>query len=562
MGFFCALQFLTFSYQTLPMHLVRAISFLSLLLYFTSSCQSNTPSQKEPKTDTLPPNTADEETVKGNFSSQQEIKFSKDSLTAFFQRYPKFKEFETDFKTFYEPRGYAFAWYDQKGLIEQASNLMNYVVNVKEQGIPTQAPYETEYSLLIDSANTMSGSQPNIEVELMSTAEYMWFAKTTYMGLSEKQSLDVDWLVPRKKISSTALLDSILKSKPHSVTEPVNRQYGLLRTWLKKYRDIESGGGWVDLKPDKKKIQLGDSSSFIIEVRKRLWKVEDLSKPDTLNPVFDSELQSAVKSFQYRYGFSETGVIDAKLVKEMNYPVSKRIEQIIVNMERARWVPERLEGDFIVVNIPEYRFHANRSDSLVWSMKVVVGRQADKTVIFSGDLKYVVFSPYWVVPPGILKKEILPGMQRDKNYLAKHNMEIFGYSGSTPQIRERPGKNNSLGLVKFLFPNSHNIYLHDTPAKSLFGEDKRAFSHGCIRVSEPKRLAAYLLRKDPGWTDAKITAAMNAGKETWVTLKDPVPVFIVYFTSFVDRQGKLNFREDIYNRDSRLARMIMEKPKI
>jgi len=500
--------------------------------------------------------------VKGNFSNQQEIKFSKDSLSAFLKKYPNFKEFEPDFKSFYEPRNYAYAWYDQKGLIEQASNLMNYVVKIQDQGVLIHAPYESEYSLLIDSASTMQEPKPNVEVELISTAEYLWFAKTAYTGLSEKQSLSVDWLVPRKKISSTALLDSILRSTPGSITEPVNRQYGLLRSWLKKYRDIGANGGWPVVKLDKKKLQLGDSGQAVVAIRKILWRTQDLAAADTSNNHFDANLQGAVKAFQYRFGLSESGSVDASLVKLMNEPVNKRIEQIMVNMERARWVPDRLDGDFIVVNIPEFRFHANRGDSLIWSMNVVVGRQADKTVIFSGDLKYVVFSPYWVVPPGILKKEILPGMRRDKNYLKNHNMEIFGYSGSTPQIRERPGKNNSLGLVKFLFPNSHNIYLHDTPAKSLFGEDKRAFSHGCIRVSEPKRLAAYLLRKDPAWTDAKITAAMNAGKESWVTLKEPVPVFIVYFTSFVDRQGRLNFRDDIYSRDSRLAKMIMEKPKI
>ncbi|MNL39233.1 murein L,D-transpeptidase [compost metagenome] len=182
-----------------------------------------------------------------------------------------------------------------------------------------------------------------------------------------------------------------------------------------------------------------------------------------------------------------------------------------------------------------------------------------KTVVFNGDLKYIVFSPYWNVPPSIIKGEILPGMNKNANYLKDHRMEIAGKQGSLPIIRQLPGPSNSLGQVKFLFPNSFNIYLHDTPSKGLFKEDQRAFSHGCIRVAEPKKLATYLLRHDSTWTDAKITAAMNAGKEKTVVLKKTVPVFIAYFTAYVDHNGLLNFRKDIYNRDKRLEEMLFKK---
>ena len=534
--------------------------FFCVLLF--SKC-GNAASEKQTKTDTTKPRPAEQETVKGNFSSQAEIKFSKDSLPAFFKKYPQFKSFESDFNSFYGPRNYAYAWFDSKGLIEQASNLLTQVKDIHDQGISAQAPYEKDFSMLIDSAVTMSnGSMPHLETELLSTAEYMWFAKTAYAGISEKQSLGTEWLVPRKKFSATQLLDSLLRSQPGQIAEPVNRQYGLLRSWLRKYRDIESNGGWPEIKTDRKKIQLGDSVQVMPAIRRKLWLVGDLATPDTTSLVFDQSLQNAVKSYQSRYGLTENGVIDASLIKEMNYPVSKRVEQIVVNMERARWVPVGEDGDYLVVNIPEYRLHIYQSDSLLWSMKVVVGKDATKTVIFSGDMKYIVFSPFWDLPASIVRKEVLPGIQKNKNYLANHNMIISGNSGGLPTVRQKPGGNNSLGLVKFLFPNSHNIYLHDTPSKSLFGEDKRAFSHGCIRLAEPKRLAAYLLRKDTSWTDSRITKSMNAGKETWVTLNPTVPVFIVYFTAFVDRQGRLNFRDDIYKRDGRLAGMLMEKPKI
>ncbi|WP_448636552.1 L,D-transpeptidase family protein [Pedobacter panaciterrae] len=203
--------------------------------------------------------------------------------------------------------------------------------------------------------------------------------------------------------------------------------------------------------------------------------------------------------------------------------------------------------------------HVYHADSLLWSGNVVVGQSIHKTVIFSGDMKYVVFSPYWNVPTSIVRNEVLPNMRRNKNYIKNHQMEITGYSGGLPVVRQKPGPKNSLGLVKFLFPNSYDIYLHDTPSKSLFGESSRAFSHGCIRVEDPAKLAAFLLKNSKGWDAAKIKTAMNSGKEQYVTLKNKVPVYIAYFTAFIDRNNRLNFRKDIYSRDEPLASMLLKE---
>jgi murein L,D-transpeptidase YcbB/YkuD len=223
------------------------------------------------------------------------------------------------------------------------------------------------------------------------------------------------------------------------------------------------------------------------------------------------------------------------------------------------------------VNIPQFKMHVYDKGKLAWSCNVVVGKPGANTVIFTKELRYIVFSPYWNVPPGILAKEVLPGLKRGAgSYLARQNMEIVSASGKviSPQsinfskysgsnfpylVRQKPGGKNSLGKVKFLFPNEYNIYLHDTPARYLFGENKRSFSHGCIRVSEPKHLAQWLLRGDSTWTGKKIDDLMNAGKEKYVTLKEKVPVFIVYFTAFVDSKGRLNFCDDVYGHDAKLA---------
>ncbi|HEY0730828.1 MAG TPA: L,D-transpeptidase family protein, partial [Chitinophagaceae bacterium] len=250
---------------------------------------------------------------------------------------------------------------------------------------------------------------------------------------------------------------------------------------------------------------------------------------------------------------------DAQLIKELNVPVEKRIEQLLVNMERVKEMPVESGGTRLVANIPEFKLHVYEGDRHVFDMAIVVGTQGNKTVVFNDVMQHIVFSPYWNVPQSIVKNEILPAMRKNRGYLSRNGYEQTGTENGLPVIRQKPGAKNALGKVKFLFPNSHNIYFHDTPAKSLFEMRKRAFSHGCIRLSEPKKLAEYLLRNDPEWTSAKIDKAMNAGKESWVKLNEPVAVAITYFTAWVDKQGVLNFREDIYGHDKQLAKRVAKR---
>jgi murein L,D-transpeptidase YcbB/YkuD len=240
----------------------------------------------------------------------------------------------------------------------------------------------------------------------------------------------------------------------------------------------------------------------------------------------------------------------------MNVPIGERIRKIIVNMERCRWIsPEFARAkEYIVVNIPAFRLTFVRNGVPELISPVIVGKNVTKTVIFSGMMSYIVFSPYWNLPPSIINKEVKPGMARDKNYLEKHNMEW-----NNGQVQQKPGKNNSLGLVKFIFPNSNDIYLHDTPSKSLFAKENRAFSHGCIRVGKPRDLAIAILKEDPAWNPGRVDAAMHSGKENTVVLKNKIPVYIGYFTAWVDQQGAINFYKDIYNRDERLAQLLLDE---
>jgi murein L,D-transpeptidase YcbB/YkuD len=241
------------------------------------------------------------------------------------------------------------------------------------------------------------------------------------------------------------------------------------------------------------------------------------------------------------------------MIDELNDSTDVRIRQILVNMERVRWMPAQTDSAYIMVNIPEYKLHVYDSTKWQFDMNVIVGSAVNSTVIFSGKLRYIVFSPYWNIPPSIVEKEILPAIKNNSNYLSKHRMEIYGKNGTLPDIRQKPGPNNSLGLVKFLFPNNYNIYLHDTPNRDLFTSKDRSLSHGCIRISDPPKMAAFLLKSDTSYTTRKIDSLLHLSQEKWVTLEKPMRVYIGYFTAWVDQAGLLNCRKDIYGHDKKVA---------
>jgi len=333
-----------------------------------------------------------------------------------------------------------------------------------------------------------------------------------------------------------------------------------LNAALVNWHKIKQRADWSKITLDKTRYKENDSSAIITLIKRRLTDYGDLPAGDT-SAIFSPELTVAVKIAQHQFGLKQSGIIDAQLMKSLNIPVEKRIEQLLINLERMRWMPLLTEKKLILVNIPEYKLHIFEAKKEVLNMDIVVGKEAHQTVIFSNELKNIVFSPYWNIPPSIVRAEILPNLKRNRNYLAQKNMEQTGTSNGLPVIRQKPGKTNSLGRVKFLFPNSYNIYLHDTPAKALFAEQTRAFSHGCIRVAEPKALAMYLLTGRPEWSSEKIDKAMNAKKETWVSLKQTVPVFITYFTSWVDKNGLLNFRDDLYGHDQKMAEQMFKSTK-
>ena len=444
------------------------------------------------------------------------------------------------------------------GLTEQARafwNLHDYITTYDPDSSLKDKALQRKMDNLIaeDQLSVSSGDKSFLNTELTLTQHFIQYILHNYAKGFVKRK-EMERFIPVKKVDALQLADSILnkKHKDDKYFEDVNPAYSSLKDQLDKYVDIAKKGGWPQISITKKRLKKGMTSPEIAHIKRRLQITGDLQGNDS-SAVFNDTLVNAIKNFQERHGYTPSGAIGDSLIKEMNVPVAKRIQQIIMNMERMRWMASRQNGNLIVVNIPEFVLHVYEGDKKEFDMDVVVGKEGHNTTMFNGDLNQVVFCPYWNVPQSIVEKEILPELDKDKNYLEKEDMEITGEEDGVPVIRQVPGSKNALGKVKFLFPNSFNIYFHDTPAKSLFEKDKRAYSHGCIRLKEPEKMANYVLSDQPEWTPERIEEAMNAGKEKFVKVKHPIPVLITYYTTWVDDKGQLNFREDIYGHDSDLA---------
>ena len=469
-------------------------------------------------------------------------------------------------RSFYNGRNYQFAWFNKDGLTEPGLsfwNLLNSFISLSRDSSLFNKELAHGMVDFTDGDTLFRTDKKTLErTELGLTRQFFIYARVAYAGRIDP--LELQWFIPRKKIDALALLDSLVTHRDTSLEnwEPLNNQYQDLKKALIRFNDIADKGGWQPIDLEKRKsYKPGDSALTILQLKARLFASGDLQAMDS-SMIYDSTLYQSVRQVQHRFGFKEDGLIDKALVKALNVPVKQRIEQMLINLERMRWLPEEPAPGRIVANIPEYKLHVYEHNDKVFDMNIVVGKEGNSTVIFNDELKYIVFSPYWNVPRSIVKNEILPAMSRNPNYLASQNMEITSQKGSIPTIRQLPGPRNSLGRVKFLFPNNYNIYFHDTPAKSLFQREKRAFSHGCMRLEDAKKLAVYLLRDQPEWTEDRIQQAMSQGTEKWVTLKQHIPVYVSYFTAWVDEGGALHFRDDIYGHDRRMAERLFFRPSM
>ena len=407
---------------------------------------------------------------------------------------------------------------------------------------------------------------------------YMKHASDLADGLSDLAHADPAWRIKPEKIDPLALFDAAHRENRivQSLLEltPQAPEYRAMRQTLTQYREQAAKGGWPKV-PANVKLKPGQRSPHVRAVAQRLAASGDLSAavPAGTDPLpYEAALQEAVKRFQRRHGLQDDGVVTPAVAAEMNVPIEQRIQQLALNMERWRWLPRDLGERYILVNIPEQRLDVREQGRPALSMRVIVGKPEWPTPIFNDEMTHIVFSPYWNVPPNIAKDETMPAIMRDPGFLARNNMEVVDKSGrsvdasavnwmdtSSFRFRQRPGSGNALGLVKFMFPNQFDVYLHDTPTDSLFGRSARLFSHGCVRVEKPEELAAYLLRDQPEWTLERIREAMRAGTERHVKLKTTMPVYIGYWTAGVSPDGLAQFRKDAYGIDNRLSAMVEDR---
>ena len=341
--------------------------------------------------------------------------------------------------------------------------------------------------------------------------------------------------------------------------------YRQLQSVLAEYRKIAAAGGWPQV-PAGPTLRPGDADDRLEVLTQRLAVTGDLANGARVDlSTYGGELERAVRNFQERHGLDADGIIGPATLAALNFSVEKRVDQLRVNLERARWVLDNLEDDFVIVNIAGFRAYVFRDRQEAWSTRVMVGKTYRKTPVFRSTMKYIVFNPTWTVPYSIATKDLLPAIQRDPQYLANRNFVVKDRNGEILDpasvdwtslnrrnfpytLVQQPGTNNALGEIKFMFPNEYAVYLHDTPSKSLFGRSARAFSSGCVRVEHPFNFAEVLLGPD-GW-DAKRVQQERMRRETKsVFLSKPMPVLLLYWTAEVGGDGQIHFYEDVYERD-------------
>jgi L,D-transpeptidase YcbB len=407
---------------------------------------------------------------------------------------------------------------------------------------------------------------------------YMKFASDLASGMSDLAHADDRWRIRPEPFDPLAHLEEAVAGNRVRAAlldlRPATPQYEALRTALAEHRAIAASGGWPEL-PRTLRVAPGQTSPAARRLAERLQIAGDYDRrlPDNAEAIeFDEHLRQALARFQRRHGLADDGVLGPATIAQLNVPVERRIAQLALNLERWRWLPRDVGVRHILVNIPEYQLEVWERGRVRLSMPVVVGRPDAPTPIFNHEMTHLVFSPYWNVPPGIAEGETLPAVMQDPAFLARNNMEVLDRRGrvidpatldledpSAYRFRQRPGRGNSLGLVKFMFPNEHHVYLHDTPADSLFDRVNRPFSHGCVRVAEPQALAEYLLQDDREWSAERINEAMDGAEERTVTLREPVPVYLGYWTARVSGDGELQFRADVYGIDRRQAALLAER---
>ena len=468
----------------------------------------------------------------------------------------------------YEDHEFAPYWTSQDKIRE----LMDLIGNATDHGL-NPSDYNAEaLNQVLQRRQARPSAEIEAEADILLTESLFRYGYHRRFGKVKANELDPNINFRREHFhhqSPSKTLEQALDSKSLSVfvetIAPTGPVYKQLQSKMKFYRDIAAKGGWPTI-PDGPTLHPGDNDPRVELVRERLAKTHHVN--NSLSSKYDPALKEAVKAFQIRHQLDADGVAGKQTIAAMNVSVEHRIDQIRLSLERLRWVKEEAVDTMVVVNIAGFEAYFFRDGAIEWQTPVMVGKNYRKTPIFRGDIAYLEFNPTWTIPPGILRNDTLPAIKRDPNYLASKNIQVIDqkgkvidpstvdwtkYTRSAPfTFRQTPGPHNSLGMVKFIFPNSHFVFLHDTPHRELFSQTERNFSSGCIRVKDPFDLAELILNDPVKYNRSELDAIVETRETRRVHLSPKVPVIILYLTASVGSDGEIRFYKDIYSRDQKV----------
>jgi murein L,D-transpeptidase YcbB/YkuD len=483
-------------------------------------------------------------------------------------------------RLFYGARGHRPAWVDDGGISPQIDILVAALHAADREGL-RPADYHTaaiddRLARLRPAARAASARPAGDPADLFLYATHLT------SGRVNPASVEPEWNIAGRARDLVFLLGSALDRGHLSATledlAPVREDYRLLRSALASHRAIAAAGGWPAV-PEGATLRPGDRGPRVAALRRRLAATGELpAGGDTAGEFFDAPLVDALRRFQSRHGLDPDAIAGRRTIAALTAPAALRARQIEANLERLRWLPRDLGPRRLLVNIADFRLELTEEGAPTLEMRVIAGRLARRTPFFTGEITSILLNPSWTVPVKIAIEDKLPLILDDRDYFKDHGFRVFAPSGGDwreidpddvdwtrvsekhfpYRLRQDPGPENALGRIKFQIPNGHDIYLHDTPSRGLFARTERTFSSGCIRVEHALDLAERLLAADPAWTRERIEETIAAGATVSVPLPTPLPVYLLYWTAWVDRDGLLQFREDVYGRDTALIEALAQ----
>jgi len=499
-------------------------------------------------------------------------------------RWPDYSDYRAQVQKFYEPAGYALAWIQDLQPTSQAQAMIKAFDDAANKGLDPEDYDSLRWPARIEKLRSASISDI-ARFDLAMTVSVMRYISDLHLGRVNPRWFHFGFDVEHNRYDLSRFVRERLVSAPDlqpplATVEPPFDGYRRTERALQRYMQLAHEGDGEQLPVPKRPVEVGDEYPGTQQLQRRLCLLGDL-QPSTCGmpagDIYTNSTAEGVKHFQDRHGLQTTGRLDQGTIKELNVPIADRVSQLQLTLERWRWLPHEFSQPPVVVNIPEFRLRAfDRNENVALAMNVVVGRAYRRqTPVFAKDMTHVIFRPYWNVPRSIERTEIVPNIERDRSYLSKKNYEVVMPGGEVVtngpisddilqrlrngslEVRQLPGTTNALGLVKLMFPNEYNVYLHSTPSPELFARPRRDFSHGCIRVEDPVDLTTWVLRNNPGWNKARVEAAMQTGKDNYqVNLAKPIPVLILYGTAVVDSNDEVHFFDDIYGHDARLKQAL------